>query len=420
MKIQQKEKKYQQINLHSKTNTTIGFNINNNSIQNNLSYLQRHSQSKNKSNLPSSKGFDPMQMRSNSSIHDSAINNKKKVQKTNILVSSSNQNKIKDEINLLNDGENSVNKNRLIFNHVRQNKLIPVTFLNKQCKKLKVDPKYCSKTSFHTKENTRKNSPHNTNNNEKIKSDEKVVVKNEYININKDNKPTHQDMFSFDANSAKNYYGHMLNQNGKLDSDREAAKKYTHINLESDGRLLSNKNKPSSDKNEIFDNIISKVINKDSKPDEKNSKDKKLNKSKEKIYSEKVKGIIGKEKEKEKEKELAKKEGNNSIDRDLDNEENNNDSFLQYVNNNIDSKANTNSTSNLNSSFESNYSIQSEAAKFYSLNKDVELIISYLQKYYQKNRDYPKTKINNIIKIIKCTRNNFFLISDRCFFSAFD
>ena len=100
MKIQQKEKKYQQINLHSKTNTTIGFNINNNSIQNNLSYLQRHSQRKNKSNLPSSKGFDPMQMRSNSSIHDSAINNKKKVQKTNILVSSSNQNKICSKFSL--------------------------------------------------------------------------------------------------------------------------------------------------------------------------------------------------------------------------------------------------------------------------------------------------------------------------------
>ncbi|MCQ2816940.1 MAG: protein kinase [archaeon] len=402
LKIQQKEKQLQQINLHSKTNTTSAFNLNNSNIQANLSYLQKHNnQNKKKIMMPNSKGFDSMQKRSSSALDDGYFQGKpKKVPMSNIVSSSSTPKKLNDETTLLKESLNSSSKNHLIFSHIKQQKKFPSNFINKGAMKLKVDPKFCAKTSFPTKENTRKNSPFHSKEVMSDKKPEKIIIKHGYNSLG--NKSSNKEMKGNEKGSKEGSTSFKYHNSPGLESDRDNKKKTNYYNMDSDSNIINemnNKNQNTS-ANSFLDKILSKVMKKNYNL-EKKDKVIKIDKSKDKSNVKETEN--GKENKKPKEKpkliikdkKSDKKIIKGSPDRDIDNEENMNDSFLQYVNSNIESKGDaTNSTSNLNNSYDSNFSIQSEAAKFYSLTKDVELIISYLMKYYQKYKDYPKTKIH--------------------------
>ena len=108
------------------------------------------------------------------------------------------------------------------------------------------------------------------------------------------------------------------------------------------------------------------------------------NKNKEE-KNENSKKIKEKEKEKEKENELKK-----VPDKDLSDTEN--DSLLQYVNNNIENDIHQDSI--LNESCSSIISTLKENGKFSCYNRDMEIISTYIKNYYSKNSKYPKTKMN--------------------------
>ena len=72
--------------------------------------------------------------------------------------------------------------------------------------------------------------------------------------------------------------------------------------------------------------------------------------------------------------------------------DNENDSFLLYVNNNIDN--NLYQDSALNKSSCILLSTLKENGKFSCYNRDMEIISNYIKNYYNKYKKYPKTKMN--------------------------
>ena len=83
-------------------------------------------------------------------------------------------------------------------------------------------------------------------------------------------------------------------------------------------------------------------------------------------------------------------------DKDLSNSENDNDSLLEYINNNIDYNYNNTNNSKYTELSESNDSIMStlkENGKFTCYNRDMEIISYYIKNYYIKNKKYPSTKM---------------------------
>ena len=77
---------------------------------------------------------------------------------------------------------------------------------------------------------------------------------------------------------------------------------------------------------------------------------------------------------------------------DKDLSDNENDSLLEYVNNNIDNNIHQDSV--LNESTSSIISTLKENGKFSCYNRDMEIISSYIKNYYEKYNKYPKTKMN--------------------------
>ena len=77
-------------------------------------------------------------------------------------------------------------------------------------------------------------------------------------------------------------------------------------------------------------------------------------------------------------------------DKDLSDDEN--DSILLNLNNNIEK--NLDQDPALNESSNCSIIISKEDEKFLSFNKDKELIFNYIKAYYNKYQKYPKTKMN--------------------------
>ena len=92
-------------------------------------------------------------------------------------------------------------------------------------------------------------------------------------------------------------------------------------------------------------------------------------------------GVVKKEKEK-------KSKEKNEPDHDLENTMNENDSLLEYINANIDT--NKMNQSFANESFDSIHSSMRDNRVFF---RDMELICSYINKFYLKNKKYPTTKM---------------------------
>ena len=304
-----------------------------------------------------------------------------------------------------------------------------------------------SKTSYPTKNNSRK--PSNENNKAKYKNDSS---KNKYNhnNVNHNiNHMNHMRVYS-DKNISKNKTPIITKDNYKLDSNNNyiinsngGNKKYinepniiqiipnglncsqynklSNLNSTNNSKEYSRENSTKQKKlnnnipdlkkfnidkilnqmhkdNKVEKELKNKIIkNKNFYSDINNHRDAKknnkifVNENKNPIIikEDKVKELPKEEKviENKKVKEDKKKK---ISDKDLSDDEN--DSLLQYVNNNIDN--NVNQDTLLNDSNSSIISTLKENGKFSCYNRDMEIISNYIKNFYSKYNKYPSTKMN--------------------------
>ena len=402
------------------------------------------------------------QKKSNSTFEDEDKNNcyyinlKDNIYNKYILSSSSkNDPNIKSSFNILNNKNNTSNK-IIIPNHMKNSSLFSSTLSalykpknsnsnSKQISKYHFEIKEISKTSYPTKNNSRKhsidkgiqkiNNKSNINNNKNIKGkhirvnsnymynnsligkikkreiseEKKIKNNNEIINngikfsINITREHSKENLKTISKKQSKNNSKDniLINSNRKIKKicENNNIKKKVIKNV-----LYSNKKQNPKDysieidkkniKKENHSSNITMSIKNNLIPNLKKEKEKKI--SKEKILQSN-KEIKEKEIKLKKENKDISKEIKDNIkkpDCDLLNEENKNDSFLLYLNSNIDILPNQNNNINtLNESYDSVQSILKENGKFTQYNRDMEIISQYIKKYFKKYNKYPTTKM---------------------------
>ena len=496
IKIQEK-KSITQANTNnnsiSLSNNTINHTNTSNSLYGYLPQTNYISKIKSKMSLDNSvkqkkyNGNNSQQKRSNSTLEeDEKHNNYYANLKENIYnkyissSSSKNDSNIKSPFNTLNNKNNTSSK-IIIPNHMKNSSLFSSTLSalykpknSKQIPKFHFEIKGISRTSYPTKNNSRKHSNDKNikkiNNNLNGKRDHiKVKSNNLYNNsllgnikkreISEEKKLKNNGIITNSIKFSKNISREHSKENSKTISKKQSK------NNSKDNILINSHRKKNtiSDNHNIKEKVVEKIIysNKKQYPkdfsfeiDKKNKreshssnvtvniknnnlipdlkkeskekelkelkelKEKEIKESKEKELKE-LKELKEKEikelkelkelKEKEikelKENELKEKakfniniidnniHDNKKPDRDLENEENQNDSLLSYLNSNIDISPNQNNLTTLNESYDSVQSILKENGKFTQYNRDMETISQYIKKYYKKNNKYPTTKM---------------------------
>ena len=296
---------------------------------------------------------------------------------------------------------------------------------------------------------------HNISNNNSIHS--KNCINNKRVHHKKDNKnnssinnKNNSNLYSprepkekkDSVQSMSNNIHHVKKMSENLNSN------INKIKINSDKFIFSLKNKDiapvalkngkSSSNNVLNQNYITKrnsndKINNNNKCEENkknSSNNSSVNKNKNNNKDNKYEDFIGKNKKEEKEKEKEKekniifnnfiinnnnKEKNYSIDekkdinnktkeksnkfyrdKDLSCSENNDDSLLETLNNNIDYIPNDNfnySNAELSESSDSKMSIVKDNCKHTCYNKDMEIVSNYIKNFYKKNKKYPSTKM---------------------------
>ena len=311
------------------------------------------------------------------------------------------------------------NNKVIIPGHMKNSSLFSSTlsalYKPKNSEKLYFENKIVSKTSHPTSKNSRKNSNdkrssgmnNSTNNNNingknnqiKVNSNNyyhnSLLLKNEKIkkeNNNYDIKKVSSDKIKTGIKYSKNIFGAYSKDNSKSISKNQSK------NNSKDNILISSQRKNQKETKQIKDkNIENKLIfNYKQNEKEINEKNNKINNKEKEINIEIKKENQESNLENKKETEVEKI-NNKKPDCDIENEENLNDSFLSYLNSNLDVNQNLNSninnTNTLNESYDSVQSILKENGKFSAYNHDMEIISSYIKKYYQKNKKYPSTKM---------------------------
>ena len=93
---------------------------------------------------------------------------------------------------------------------------------------------------------------------------------------------------------------------------------------------------------------------------------------------------------------IKEKSNKNIKDKDISCSENDNDSLLEYLNNNIDyipNNSNSLNNTELSESNDSRMSTLRENGKYTCYNRDMEILSNYIKNYYKKNQKYPTTKM---------------------------
>ena len=370
--------------------------------------------------------------------------------------SSKNESNIKSPFNTLKNKKNTSNK-IIVPNHMKNSSLFSSTLSalykpkysnsnSKQIPKYHFENKEITKTSYPTKNNSRKHSVEKgikkindkKNNNYKNIKGEHIKVNSNYIYNNSLLGKIKKREISEDKKKIKN--NEIINNNIKYSKNitREHSKENSKTiskkqskNNSKDNILINSNRKISkiSENNNIKKKVIKNVLYSNQKQ---NSKDCSIEIDKKNINKEnnssnitmsiknnnnlipnlkKEKEIkISKENQLDNKKEIKEmeikiikenkdiskeiKDNSKQPDCDLLNEENKNDSFLLYLNSNIDIYPPQNNNINpLNESYDSVQSILKENGKFNQYNRDMEIISQYIKKYYQKNNKYPTTKM---------------------------
>ena len=244
---------------------------------------------------------------------------------------------------------------------------------------------------------------------------EKIVNHYSFANIKKNiNENNNSNLYSpRETNPKKDNIHHSkkksehINSNiiNKININRDNFK-YLYKNKEISPLVIkNNENINNSElKQNSFSNINNNFINNENNKKIEDNKELSVNSSiseihKKNLKKEENKCFNNKDNNKElKNIENKKVDKSNKIekDKDLSCSENDNDSLLEYVNNNID--YNCNNTSNVNNTelSESNDSMMNtlkENSKFTCYNRDMQIISDYIKNYYKKNRKYPSTKL---------------------------
>lgn len=358
IKIQQKntKKSFTSLNTHNNSNNSISSAIINNTNYNYLPNPNTKTKcilNNNIINNNNNKIHSQFQKRSNSAFEDDYykrhIKSNSNVYAKYISSSSSKKTNMKSPFkNIIGAGLIHKTNGQFIPNHLKNPSIFSATLNtnNKQLPKYHFEIKGVSKTTFPTKENSRKNSNEKDNNVKQIK------------------KKTY-------ANTSNSSLGSVV---------------YTNTNnTKRDFKKINNEIKHD------IENMIYQLNLKDKK-----KVDIKDGIKRGKEISSKQLELIEEKKHKQKNKEYKshkdQKKKERIPDKDLDNTLNNNDSLLAYINANIDNKQNLNNSS-LNNSIDSLYSSTQIDNKFLYINKDTEILISYIKQYYSKHRQYPTTKM---------------------------
>ncbi len=431
MKIQEK-KSITQVNINNNSvnlNNTMNNTSTSNSLNGYLPQTNYISKIKSKMTLDNSlkiKNGSSSQKKTNSTLEDNEKNYYPNSAKENCYIygkyipssSLKHYSNIKSTFNNLIVKYNPNNK-VIIPGHMKNSSLFSSTlsalYKPKNSEKLYFENKIVSKTSHPTSKNSRKNSNdkrssgmNNSNNNNNINGKNNqikvnsnnyyhnsLLLKNEKIkkeNNNYDIKKVSSDKIKTGIKYSKNFFGAYSKDNSKSISKNQSK------NNSKDNILISSQRKNQKETKQIKDkNIENKLIfNYKQNEKEINEKNNKIN-NKEKEINIEIKKE-NKESKLENKKEIEEEKINNKKpDFDIENEENLNDSFLSYLNSNLDINQNLNSninnTNTLNESYDSVQSILKENGKFSAYNHDMEIISSYIKKYYQKNKKYPSTKM---------------------------
>ena len=431
MKIQEK-KSITQVNINNNSvnlNNTMNNTSTSNSLNGYLPQTNYISKIKNKMTLDNSlkiKNGSSSQKKTNSTLEDNEKNYYPNSAKENCYIygkyvpssSLKHYSNIKSTFNNLIVKYNPNNK-VIIPGHMKNSSLFSSTlsalYKPKNSEKLYFENKIVSKTSHPTNKNSRKNSNdkrssgmnNSTNNNNingknnqiKVNSNNyyhnSLLLKNEKIkkeNNNYDIKKVSSDKIKTGIKYSKNIFGAYSKDNSKSISKNQSK------NNSKDNILISSQRKNQKETKQTKDkNIENKLIfNYKQNEKEINEKNNKIN-NKEKEINIEIKKE-NQESKLENKKEIEEEKINNKKpDCDIENEENLNDSFLSYLNSNLDVNQNLNSninnTNTLNESYDSVQSILKENGKFSAYNHDMEIISSYIKKYYQKNKKYPSTKM---------------------------
>lgn len=346
IKIQQKNKKaITTLSTHNNSNNSIMINHTNYNYLPSAATSNKFLLSGNNQNIITS-----FQKRSNSALDDDYYKNHIKSNShvySKYVSSSSSASKKK---NTMKSPFTNINNNNYMFNHLKNSSLFSATINTKAFPKVKCDlkAKSISKTTFPTKENSRR---------ESTEKETKNIKKGHY------------------SNTSNSSIGNVIYTNNTIKHD---IKKYSPPQeIKSDIECIKFNN-VKKDIQQYEDSVYSNIILSSNQCN--HSKKESINvKKKEK----KISDIAATPQKKKKTK-------SSSPDRDIENDMNNNDSLLAYINSNIDN--NQCDTSMMNSSFESAYSTQNDT-KYNYIHKDMEMIISYIKQFYAKYHQYPSTKI---------------------------
>ena len=291
----------------------------------------------------------------------------------------------------MNSNNNSNNSNKKYINNSNIVQIIPNGLNNSQYKLSNINSTNNSKE--YSRENSSKQNKINTN-----------IIDLKKTNVDKLLNQLHKikdkNSISKDDNELKEKINKIINKNIYSDISNINYRDFKKINKISVNKnanpiivkeeKISENNSNTNSKKEIFlqNNINNKKngnedyiksgkkdllfvynLNKKSKEDKKENKESKENK----------------ENKENKDKDKNK----NKPDKDLS--DNENDSLLVYINNNID---NNHQDSILNESSSSIISTLKENGKFSCYNRDMEIISNYIKNYYLKYEKYPTTKMH--------------------------
>ena len=226
----------------------------------------------------------------------------------------------------------------------------------------------------------------------RLKTPRQIMNKNKKINVNKN-----KNIFGIKIKNIKcmknnpklknNYLNHKNKKNNKISEKNSGSNSKAEISTKNS--FVKNKEMSKSNK---INQIIQKKLENINEENNNEIINEKSNKIEDDFIENKEIKIEEEKNDENKENESENNKKKKIPDKDLSDVEEDN-TLLDYLNNNIDINLTNNDTSILNESYESMNSNLRDNNKYFSFNKSKEIISKYIKQYYIKHKKYPKTKM---------------------------
>ena len=184
-----------------------------------------------------------------------------------------------------------------------------------------------------------------------------------------------------------NYLNHKNKKNNKISEKNSGSN--SKVEISTKNSFVKNKEMSKSNK---INQIIQKKLENINEENNNEIINEKSNKIEDDFIENKEIKIEEEKNDENKENESENNKKKKIPDKDLSDVEEDN-TLLDYLNNNIDINLTNNDTSILNESYESMNSNLRDNNKYFSFNKSKEIISKYIKQYYIKHKKYPKTKM---------------------------